>query len=102
MQLASAALVDKPEHRAAIQKQFFAKAEPEAAAAVKAMNSGVAGAGKLDVQGMQNQLTFAKEVGTNFGKEFDARASENDCGPTVSSNAPAEIERGQYGLSRSA
>jgi hypothetical protein len=27
---------------------------------------------------MQNSLTFAKEVGTNFGKEFDAKSSEND------------------------
>ncbi len=47
-------------------------------AAVKAMNSGVAGGGKLDVQAFQNQLVFSKEVGTNFGKDFDAAASQND------------------------
>ena len=41
------------------------------------MNNGVAGGGKLDVEGMQNALTFAKEVGTDYGKEFDAKASEN-------------------------
>ena len=25
-----------------------------------------------------NMLVFAKEMGTNFGKEFDAKAAEND------------------------
>ena len=80
MQAASAALVKDPEPTAlAIQKQFFAKADPAAiVAAVKAMNSGVAGGGKLDVQALQNQLVFSKEVGTNFGKDFDAEASQND------------------------
>jgi ABC-type nitrate/sulfonate/bicarbonate transport system substrate-binding protein len=80
MQMASKAALDKPDDTAAaIQKQFFAKAQPEAiAAALKAMSSGVAGAGKLDVQGMQNALTFAKEVGTVYGKEFDAKTSENE------------------------
>ena len=34
--------------------------------------------GKLDAAGFQNTLTFAKEVGTDFGKEFDAKAAEND------------------------
>ena len=69
-----------PRRRAtAIQKQFFAKADPDAiAAAIKALNSGVAGGGKLDVQSFQNQLVFSKEVGTDFGKEFDAAASQND------------------------
>jgi hypothetical protein len=42
------------------------------------MSSGVAEGGKIDVESMQNALTFAKEVGTSFGKEFDAEASEND------------------------
>ena len=42
------------------------------------MNSGVAGGGKLDVQAFQNQLVFSKEVGTVFGKDFDAAASQND------------------------
>ena len=80
LQQASAAAVSKPDETAdAIQKQFFAKADPQAiAAALKIMRSGVADGGKLDVQGMQNALTFAKEVGTNFGKEFDAKASEDD------------------------
>jgi NitT/TauT family transport system substrate-binding protein len=80
LQVASKAALDKPEDTAAaIQKQFFAKAQPEAiVAALKAMNNGVAGGGKLDVEGMQNALTFAKQVGTNYGKEFDAKASENE------------------------
>jgi NitT/TauT family transport system substrate-binding protein len=80
LQQASAATVSKPDETAdAIQKQFFAKADPQAiAAALNILRSGVADGGKLDVQGMQNALTFAKEVGTNFGEEFDAKASEDD------------------------
>lgn len=80
MQSASAALIKEPEHSAmAIHKQFFAKADPDAiVAAIKALDSGVAGGGKLDVQNLQNQLVFSKEVGTNFGKDFDAAASQND------------------------
>jgi NitT/TauT family transport system substrate-binding protein len=80
MQSASAALVKNPEAVAtAIQKQFFAKADPDAIlAAIKAINSGVASGGKLDVQNFGNQLVFSKEVGTNFGKDFDAAASQND------------------------
>ena len=80
MQAASTALVANPEPSAlAIQKQFFAKADPAAiVAAVKALNAGVAGGGKLDVQALQNQLVFSREVGTNFGKDFDAAASQND------------------------
>jgi ABC-type nitrate/sulfonate/bicarbonate transport system substrate-binding protein len=80
LQKASAATVGKPDETAdAIQKQFFVKADPQAiAAAVNAMRSGVADGGKIDVQSMQNALTFAKEVGTNFGKEFDAKSSEED------------------------
>ncbi|WP_128935482.1 ABC transporter substrate-binding protein [Bradyrhizobium zhanjiangense] len=80
LQEGSAAAVNKPDEAAsAIQKQFFAKADPQAiAAALKTMSSGVADGGKIDVQSMQNALTFAKEVGTNFGKEFDAKSSEND------------------------
>jgi NitT/TauT family transport system substrate-binding protein len=80
MQAASTTLVADPESTAqTIQKQFFAKADPAAiAAAVKAMNGGVAGGGRLDVQAFQNQLVFSKEVGTNFGKDFDAAASQND------------------------
>jgi NitT/TauT family transport system substrate-binding protein len=80
MQTASAALAKDPEaSAAAIQKQFFAKADPDAiVAAIKALRSGVAGRGELDVQSFQNQLVFSKEVGTNFGKDFDAAASQND------------------------
>jgi NitT/TauT family transport system substrate-binding protein len=80
MQAASAAAIAKPdETAAAIQKQFFAKAQPDSiTAALKAMNSGVAGGGRLDASSFQNVLVFAKEVGTNYGKEFDAKTSEND------------------------
>ena len=80
MQSASSALVKDPESAAsAIQKQFFAKADPAAiAAAVKTLRSGVAGGGKLDVQSFRNQLVFSKEVGIDFGKDFDAAASQND------------------------
>jgi ABC-type nitrate/sulfonate/bicarbonate transport system substrate-binding protein len=80
LQGASTALVAEPEAIAqAIQKQFFAKADPAAiTSAVKAMNGGVAGGGKLDVQAFRNQLVFSEEVGTVFGKDFDAAASQND------------------------
>ena len=80
MQAASAASIEKPDVvGAAIAAQFFAKVEPEAiVASVKAMNSGMADGGKIDVESIQNLLTFSKEVGTNFGREFDAKASEND------------------------
>jgi ABC-type nitrate/sulfonate/bicarbonate transport system substrate-binding protein len=80
LQAASDELTRQPDQTAqAIQKQFFSKATPESvAAAVKAMNSGVADGGKLDAEGFSNTLTFAKEMGTNFGKEFDAKAAEND------------------------
>ena len=80
LQAASTELVKDPDATAqAIQKQFFTKADPAAiAAAVKAMNSGVAAGGKLDVQAFQNQLVFSKEVGTVFGKDFDATTSQND------------------------
>ena len=75
----SALLKDAEPGAAAIQKQFFAKADPDAiVAAVKTLKSGVAGNGKLDVQSFQNQLAFSKEVGTNFGKDFDAAAMQND------------------------
>jgi ABC-type nitrate/sulfonate/bicarbonate transport system substrate-binding protein len=80
LQAASTALITDPESTAlAIQKQFFAKADPAAiVAAIKSLNGGVAGRGKLDVQAFQNQLVFSREVGTNFGKDFDAAASQND------------------------
>lgn len=80
LQEASAAVVSKPDETAdAIQKHFFAKADPQAiAAALKTMRGGVAEGGRTDVQSMQNALTFAKEAGIDLGKEFDAKASEND------------------------
>ena len=80
MQAASASLRSNPDTAAsAIQKQFFAKADPEAIlAAVKALDGGVASGGKLDAQALQNQLVFSREVGTQFGKDFDAAASQND------------------------
>lgn len=80
MQAASDALIKQPDQTAeAIQKQFFAKAAPESiVVAVKAMNSGVTGGGAMDVEGFQNMLAFAKDNGTNFGKEFDAKAAENE------------------------
>jgi ABC-type nitrate/sulfonate/bicarbonate transport system substrate-binding protein len=80
LQTASASLVANPEPAAlAIQKQFFTKADPAAIlAATKALDTGVAGGGKLDVQALQNQLTFSREVGTDLGKDFDAAASQND------------------------
>jgi ABC-type nitrate/sulfonate/bicarbonate transport system substrate-binding protein len=80
MQTASSALVKDPEtNAAAIQKQFFAKADPGSiVAAVKSLNSGVASGGGLDVESFQNQLVFSKEVGTDFGKEFNAAASKDD------------------------
>lgn len=80
LQAASTALVGQAQPVAeTIQKQFFAKADPAAiTAAVKAMNSGVADGGKLDVKAFENQLVFSREVGTVFGKDFDAAASENE------------------------
>jgi NitT/TauT family transport system substrate-binding protein len=80
MQAASASLRSNPDTAAsAIQKKFFAKADPAAIlAAVKALDGGVAGGGKLDAQALQNQLVFSREVGTQFGKDFDAAASQND------------------------
>jgi len=80
MQDASAAVLSRPDETgSAIQTQFFAKADPAGmAVALKTMRSGVANGGRIDVDGMQNALTFAKEVGTNFGKEFDAKSSQDD------------------------
>ena len=80
LQAASTSLLDKPEPGAlAIQSKFFAKATPDSiVAAVKAMSSGIAGNGKLDGAGFQNLLTFAKEVGTDLGKDYDVKSMEND------------------------
>ena len=80
LQAASAALAKDTDAAAiAIQKQFFAKADPDAiVAAVKSLRSGIAGGGTLDVQSFQNQLVFSKEVGIDFGKDIDAAASQNE------------------------
>ncbi|MCJ2071359.1 ABC transporter substrate-binding protein [Methylobacterium sp. J-030] len=80
MRAAGAAVAAKPEETAAaIQKQFFAKASPDAiTAAVKAMASGVAGGGRLSAGSVQNALTFAEEVGASYGRGVDAKASEDD------------------------
>ena len=79
MQAASAALAQKPDETAqAIQKQFFPKADPEAiTTAVKSLRNGTTEGGKIDVEGVQNALATAKDIGIDFGKEFDAKASEN-------------------------
>jgi NitT/TauT family transport system substrate-binding protein len=80
MQDASVAVLGKPDETAdAIQRLFLAKADPQAvAAALNAMRSGVADGGKIDIESMQNALAFAKEVGTDFGKELDATSSKDD------------------------
>jgi len=80
LQAASTTLTDSPEPTArTIQTQFFPKADPDGiVAAVKAMSSGIAEGGKLDVAGFQNLLTFSAEVGADFGKSFDAKTSEDD------------------------
>lgn len=78
LQAASRATVSDPAGTAAeIGKQFFAKAEPDSiVAAVEAMKSGVADSGRLDADGFQNLLTFAKEVGTDLGGGMDPKAAE--------------------------
>ncbi|MGA7804534.1 ABC transporter substrate-binding protein [Bradyrhizobium sp.] len=80
LQAASDRVIKEPAATAAaIQKQFFPKAAPEAiTAAINAMSSGVADGGKLDASGFANLLASAKEIGTDFGKDFDAKTAEND------------------------
>ena len=79
LQAASKATVSDPDGTSAIVgKRFFDKAEPDSiVAAVQAMKSGVADGGKLDVESVQNLLTFAKEVGTDFGAAIDAKSSQD-------------------------
>jgi NitT/TauT family transport system substrate-binding protein len=48
------------------------------AGSIKYVCTGVADGAKLEVAAIQNQLVFSREVGTNFGKDFDAAASQND------------------------
>lgn len=80
LQAASAALAQKPDDTAqAIQKQFFAKADPESIlTAVKSLTTGTADGGKIDREGVQNAITSARDIGVDFGKQFDAAGSEND------------------------
>ena len=80
LQTASTAVLEKPAETAeAIQKQFFAKADPQAiASAIKTMSNGVADLGGMDVEGITNALTFNRQVGNNFGKDFDAAATKDE------------------------
>jgi ABC-type nitrate/sulfonate/bicarbonate transport system substrate-binding protein len=80
VQSASAQSIAKPDvvgH--AIAAKFFPKADPEAiVSALKTMDPGVAEAGKLDVDNMQNLLTLSKEMNAGAGKESSPKASEGD------------------------
>jgi ABC-type nitrate/sulfonate/bicarbonate transport system substrate-binding protein len=80
MQSAALAVRQKPDVVGnAIQSKFFKKASADALVfAVKSMSPGVADGGRLDAESFQNLLTYAKDVGTSFGKDFDAKSSEND------------------------
>lgn len=80
LQAASRATVSDPDGTAAaIGKRFFEKAEPDSiVAAVGAMKSGVQDGGALDVEAFGNLLTFAREVGTDFGTAIDAGTSDGD------------------------
>jgi len=80
MQAASAALVKDPSRtRWRFRSSFSPRPIPmPSMAAIKSLNSGVASGGKLDVEAFRTSWCFSNEVGTNFGKEFDAAASQND------------------------
>lgn len=80
LQTASTASIAKPDDTAlAVQKLRFPKADPDAiVAAVKILNKGVGDGGTVDVEGIQNMLTFFSEVGTKFDKPLDAKAGENE------------------------
>ena len=63
----------------AIATKFFPKADPASiVAALKAMDAGVAEAGKLDADNMQNLLTLSKEMNGESGKEITAKAADGD------------------------
>ena len=80
MQAASAMLLERPEETAlTIQKQFFPKADPDAiVTAVRALSGGIGDGGKIDAEGVQNALATARDIGIDFGKALDAKASENE------------------------
>jgi ABC-type nitrate/sulfonate/bicarbonate transport system substrate-binding protein len=80
VQSASAEAIAKPDAvGGAVASKFFPKADPDAiVAALKAMDPGVAEAGKLDVDNIQNLLTLSKEMGADPGKESSSKASEGD------------------------
>lgn len=80
MQAASAMLLERPEETAlTIQKQFFPKADPDAiVTAVRSLSGGIADGGKIDAEGVQNALATARDIGIDFGKALDAKASENE------------------------
>ena len=77
VQLASAKSIAKPDAvGSAIATKFFPKADPDAiVAALKAMNAGVAEAGKLDAGNIQNLLTLSQgnECGGRQGGRFRRR-----------------------------
>jgi NitT/TauT family transport system substrate-binding protein len=80
VQSASAEAIAKPDAvGSAVASKFFPKADPDAiVAALKAMDPGVAEAGKLDADNIQNLLTLSKEMGADPGKESSSKASEGD------------------------
>lgn len=80
LQAASAETIAKPDAVGnAIVTKYFPKADPAAmVGALKAMDSGVAEGGKLDVDNMQNLLTLSREMNGGQGKEIGAKASEGD------------------------
>jgi NitT/TauT family transport system substrate-binding protein len=80
LQAASAISIAKPEETAlAVQKQYFAKADPDPIiAAVKILNKGIDEGGEVSVDSMQNMLTLFAEVGTNFDRKLDAKADEDN------------------------
>jgi NitT/TauT family transport system substrate-binding protein len=80
VQSASAQSIAEPDAvGGAIATKFFPKADPASiVSALKAMDAGVAEAGKLDTDDMQNLLTLSKEMNGESGKEITAKAADGD------------------------
>jgi NitT/TauT family transport system substrate-binding protein len=80
VQSAGAESIAKPDAvGSAIATKFFPKADPDAiVAALKAMDAGIAEAGRLDAGNIQNLLTLSKEMGADAGKESSPKTSEGD------------------------